>query len=109
MIGGKSESPIGALVARAVPEAKSLCTRTDLFQVASLGKHAVLAVGNDTGPMRMVTLAGAPGIALFATSESSPDLARPRGSNVIVVQSDVLEDVQVKDVTQAISALGVVS
>ena len=37
VIGGKSESPIGALVARAVPEAKSLCTRTDLFQVASLG------------------------------------------------------------------------
>ena len=109
VIGGKSESEIGNMVARAVPGAKTLCTRTDLFQVASLGRHAVLAVGNDTGPMHMVTLAGAPGVALFATSESSPDLARPRGSNVIVVESDILEEVSVSDVTQAIIALDVLA
>ena len=108
VIGGKSESPIGNLVVRAVPEAKSLCTRTDLFQVAALGKHAKFAIGNDTGPMHMVTLAGAPGVALFATSESDPDLARPRGSNVVVVQAETLEQVSVNDVIQALNALDVV-
>ncbi len=108
IIGGKAESEIAKQVVRAVPEAKSLCTRTDLFQVVSLGKHAALAVGNDTGPMHMATLAGAPGVALFATSESDPDKARPRGSNVIVVQADTLDQVSVADVTQAITALNIV-
>ncbi|MAP95556.1 MAG: transposase [Ponticaulis sp.] len=107
VIGGKSESPIGNLVVRSEPKAKTLCTRTDLFQVASLGKHATLAIGNDTGPMHMATLAGSPGIALFATSESDPDLARPRGSNVIVVQAETLELVSVNDVKNAIKALHV--
>lgn len=107
VIGGKSESPIGGLVARAVPAAKNLCTRTDLFQVASLGRHAIVSIGNDTGPMHMATLAGSPGIALFATSESDPDLARPRGSNVIVVQAETLEQVSLQDVLQAIRLLRV--
>ncbi len=107
IIGGKAESEIAKQVVRAVPQAKSLCTRTDLFQVVSLGKHATLAVGNDTGPMHMATLAGAPGVALFATSESDPDKARPRGSNVIVVQADTLDQVSVSDVTQAITALNI--
>lgn len=108
VIGGKSESEIGNLVVRAEKRAKSLCNRTDLFQVASLGIGAEFAVGNDTGPMHMVTLAGAPGVALFATSESDPDHARPRGSNVIVVQAETLENVAVSDVTRAIKALGIV-
>tara|TARA_B100000678_G_scaffold75577_1_gene62196 strand:- start:34798 stop:35811 length:1014 start_codon:yes stop_codon:yes gene_type:complete len=107
IIGGKSESPIGNLVVRAEPRAKSLCTRTDLFQVASLGRHAEFAIGNDTGPMHMVTLAGCPGVALFATSESSPDLARPRGGNVVVLEAETLEQLHVKDVIGAIRALGV--
>lgn len=107
VIGGKSESAIGGLVGRAVPQAKNLCTRTDLFQVISLGKHALFSVGNDTGPMHMATLAGSPGVALFATSESDPALARPRGSNVIVVEAETLEQVAVSDVLQAIRALDV--
>lgn len=108
VIGGRSESEIGNMVTRAEPKAKTLCTRTDLFQVATLGAEACFAVGNDTGPMHMVTLAGSPGIALFATSESDPDKARPRGSNVIVVEAEILEQVSVSDVIQAIQALGVI-
>lgn len=107
VIGGKSESQIGNMVARGEPHAKNLCTRTDLFQVATLGMKALFAVGNDTGPMHMATLAGAPGIALFATSESDPDKAHPRGSNVIVVEADTLDQASVFDVTQAIRALHV--
>lgn len=108
VIGGSAESLIGNKVVRAEPSAKTLCTRTDLFQVAELGRHATLAIGNDTGPMHMATLAGAPGVALFATSESNPDLARPRGSNVVVVQAETLEEVSTEDVFQAIRALDIV-
>lgn len=107
VIGGKPESEIGNRVVRKEPRAKTLCSRTDLFQVAALGAEAVCAIGNDTGPMHMATLAGAPGVALFATSESDPDHARPRGSSVIVVEAETLEDVGVSDVTQAINALKV--
>ncbi len=106
VIGGKSESAIGLAVTQAHPDAKTLCTRTDLFQVATLAMQASFVVGNDTGPMHMSTLAGAPGVALFATTESDPGHSRPRGSNVIVLQAPTLEDVPVSAVMQAIRAIG---
>ena len=105
VIGGKDESEVGAAVARAEPKAKNLVTRTNLFQISTLAETALFAVGNDTGPMHMATLTGAPGVALFATDESDPDHSRPRGSNVVVVHAPRLEFVSVGDVYQACQSL----
>ncbi|MEL6474377.1 MAG: glycosyltransferase family 9 protein [Pseudomonadota bacterium] len=109
IIGGKAEGAIAQEIVRAEPRAKSLVTRTDLFQIVSLARRALFVVGNDTGPMHMATLSGAPGIALFATSESNPDQACPRqpdGSEAIVVKDAVLQQVRVDDVWQIVRALG---
>lgn len=110
ILGGKAEGQIAADIQRVEPRAINLATRTDLFQIATLAAGARFVVGNDTGPMHMATLAGAPGVALFATSESSIEQASPRGPKpVIVVHGATLVEVGPHDVWQAVLALGVLN
>lgn len=107
IIGGKSEGAVAQAITRKEPRVKNLVTRTDLFQIVSLARQAIFVIGNDTGPMHMATLSGAPGVALFATNESDPDHASPRGSTVIVVHAPTLDRVSADDVWRAAKALGV--
>lgn len=108
LIGGKAEGQMAASIQKAEPRIANLVTRTDLFQIVGLAQKALFVIGNDTGPMHMATLAGAPGVALFATRESSIDHASPRGPKpVIIVHGDTLGDVRPHDVWQAITSLGV--
>jgi len=110
VLGTKTESPIAQAMQRIEPKLLNLVTRTDVFQIATLAASARFVVGNDTGPMHIATLAGAPGVALFATSESSPEQAAPRGpKHVIVVHDAVLSSVSPQDVWQAVRALGVLT
>lgn len=108
IIGSKAESELAQSIARAEPRAKNLVTRTSLFQIVTLAQQALFAVGNDTGPMHMAALSGCPGVALFATTESDPDKAAPRGSQIIICEAPVLEDLTVRDVWQAVQMLGVI-
>jgi len=108
VIGTKTEGPIASAMQKIEPRLVNLVTRTDVFQIATLAASARFVVGNDTGPMHMATLSGAPGVALFATSESNPEQAAPRGpKHPVVVHGNVLSEVSPKDVWQMIRALGV--
>lgn len=108
LLGGKAEGQIAAAIQKVEPRVLNLVTRTDLFQIVGLAKDALFVIGNDTGPMHMATLAGAPGVALFATSESNIAHASPRGPNaVIIVHGATLAEVGPHDVWQAIKSLGV--
>ncbi len=107
IIGGKSEGPLAHAIQKLEPRVKNLVTRTDFFQIATLAEKAAFVVGNDTGPMHMSTLAGAPGIALFALTESDPDHAAPRGPDVVIINSaPTLSGLSVDDVWQSVRALG---
>lgn len=107
IIGGRAESQLAQEIVRQEPRAVNLVTRTDLFQIVTLAETALFAVGNDTGPMHMATLSGAPGIALFALSESDPDQSAPRGPRPVIVNSaPTLGELSVDDVWQSVKALG---
>lgn len=107
IIGGKAESEIAVEINRIEPRARNIVTRTDLFQIVTLAEKALFAVGNDTGPMHMAALSGCPGVALFATSESDPEKACPRGANIIVGKAERLDQLSVRDVWQAVLMLSV--
>lgn len=110
VLGGKAEGQIAAAIQKVEPRVLNLVTRTDLFQIVGLAQKASFVIGNDTGPMHMSTLAGVPGVALFATSESSIEQAAPRGPGpVIVVHGKTLAEVGPRDVWQAIESLGVLN
>ncbi|WP_233356034.1 glycosyltransferase family 9 protein [Henriciella aquimarina] len=108
IIGGKAESEIALQITRIEPRARNIVTRTNLFQIVTLAEKALFAVGNDTGPMHMAALSGCPGVALFATSESDPERACPRGANIIVCKADTLDQLSVRDVWQAVQMLSVI-
>ncbi|WP_084420336.1 glycosyltransferase family 9 protein [Henriciella litoralis] len=108
IIGSKAESSLAAEILRMEPRVRNLVTRTSLFQIITLAEQALFAVGNDTGPMHMAALSGCPGVALFATSESDPARAAPRGAQVIICQADTLDQLGVRDVWQAVRMLGVI-
>lgn len=108
IIGGKPEGPLAQEIVKKEPRAKSIVTRTDLFQIVTLAERALFVVGNDTGPMHMAAIAGAPGVALFALNESNPDQAAPRGAKTIIINSaPTLAELSTDDVWQSVRALGV--
>ena len=108
IIGSKAESDIAQTIVRHEPRIKNLVTRTSLFQIIALAESAAFAVGNDTGPMHMAALSGCPGVALFATSESDPDKAAPRGGAIITCEAETLDQLSVRDVWQAVQMLGAI-
>ena len=105
LIGGPAEKEIAEAIHKLEPRAHNLVGRTTLFQIVTLAERASIVIGNDTGPMHMSTLAGAKGVALFATDESDPVQACPRGAPVKTVSAPRAEDISIGDVTQAVDAL----
>jgi|TARA_Y100001947_G_scaffold135924_1_gene123907 ADP-heptose:LPS heptosyltransferase len=108
LIGSKAEAEIAQTICQAEPRTKNLVNRTSLFQIVTLADQALFAVGNDTGPMHMAALSRCPGVALFATSESDPSKAAPRGAQMIICQAPTLDELSVRDVWQAVQMLGAI-
>lgn len=103
VIGGLQEGPLARIIQARARRARDLTGRTDLAQIAWLGARAVIAIGNDTGPVHLIAAAGAPTIALFS-SASDPSLCGPRG-HVTVFQAPDLADVAVETVYSTAIAL----
>jgi ADP-heptose:LPS heptosyltransferase len=99
VIGAPQESELAKEILRRAPRALDLTGRTDFAEVAALGARAAMAVGNDTGPMHLITASGAPAIVLFS-SASDPALSAPRGE-VSVLSAPDLKDVSVRAVLNA--------
>ncbi|MBE7217544.1 MAG: glycosyltransferase family 9 protein [Caulobacteraceae bacterium] len=86
-VGGPGEAALGVALAQA--GALDLTGRTGFDDLASLGRHAALAISNDTGPAHLLAAAGAPTVVLFGP-DSDPALCAPRGARVRVLAADTL-------------------
>jgi ADP-heptose:LPS heptosyltransferase len=91
VLGTAQEGALAREIQTTVPETIDLTGRTGLPELASLGRAAALAVGNDTGPMHLLAAAGCASFVLFST-ESDPVLCAPRGRSVTVLQRTSLAD-----------------
>jgi ADP-heptose:LPS heptosyltransferase len=91
LIGGKAESEAIETIRTACPDAIDLSARTELGDLAALGAGAMLAVGNDTGPLHLISAVGCKTVVLFSRA-SNPDMSRPRGRDVRVLQVENLAD-----------------
>ncbi|MCQ9156419.1 glycosyltransferase family 9 protein [Acidomonas methanolica] len=76
--GSAADTASAATIREAVPAALDLTGRTDLPALAGLMARASLAIGNDTGPMHLAAMMGAPSLSLFSR-ESDPRLTAPLG------------------------------
>ncbi|MCR6629370.1 MAG: glycosyltransferase family 9 protein [Magnetospirillum sp.] len=84
-------------------EAVSLAGKTQFIDILGLGRRAVAAIGNDTGPMHLLAAAGCPSVVLFS-HESDPTLCAPRG-RVGVLRRPTLAELAVDEVEAALAGL----
>ncbi|HKF73412.1 MAG TPA: glycosyltransferase family 9 protein [Stellaceae bacterium] len=102
VIGGPAERGLAAAISAACPMARDLTGETDLVEVAALGRRALWAVGNDTGPVHLLVAAGAPATVLYSAA-SDPALTAPRGPRVSILQSERLRDLGVEEVAATLA------
>jgi ADP-heptose:LPS heptosyltransferase len=101
-VGGAAERELGRAIAAAVPATRDLTGATDFADVAALGRGARRAVGNDTGPMHLAVVGGAPATVLYSAA-SDPALTAPRGDDVVILRADDLADLPVDTVARTLS------
>jgi ADP-heptose:LPS heptosyltransferase len=103
VLGSGLEADIAAEIRRMAPATLDLAGRTGFGELASLGRKAAHAIGNDTGPMHILSAAGAPSTVLFS-SASDPDLTRPVGPRVTVLRRQRLADLAMAEVAATVAA-----
>jgi ADP-heptose:LPS heptosyltransferase len=101
VLGGATEHDLARPILQAAPEALDLIGRTSLLELASLGRSALAAVGNDTGPMHLLAQVGTPVTVLFS-AESDPALTAPRGRAVTILARDSLAALTVPEVAASL-------
>ena len=83
------------------PSLVNLAGRTDIGQVAALARRAEAVVGNDTGPVHITGIVGAPTLVLMSRV-TDPVRMLPRGPHVSWLKKDDLADLTVEEVFAAL-------
>ncbi|WP_185961399.1 glycosyltransferase family 9 protein [Telmatospirillum sp. J64-1] len=104
LVGTAAEADILREITAACPCALDLCGRTDFAALAELGRGASAALGNDTGPVHLLAVAGCPTFVLFSDA-SDPRECRPLGRKVEVLQHSPLADLREDDLWSAFAPL----
>lgn len=104
LIGTAAEADTAALIAAACPEAINLTARTAFTDIATLAFGAQAAIGNDTGPMHLISLCSCPVVSLFSHA-SDPAKSAPRGKAVAVLRAHPIENINVDDVITQLKLL----
>lgn len=94
LIGTNAEVEVLDSIAARVPAAINLCGKTSIAQLATLARHATLAVGNDTGPMHIIAASNCPSTVLFSFA-SDPVRSAPVGNAVTILREKNLSELSV--------------
>jgi ADP-heptose:LPS heptosyltransferase len=97
VVGGAQETALAASIVARCPTARDLTGQTSFGDIVALGRLALRAVGNDTGPMHVLVAAGCKATVLFSRA-SDPKLTAPRGGEVIILQRPNLADLPIAEV-----------
>ena len=104
VVGSASERSLGEEVLAGCDIGHNLAGQTNLEDLFLLARDAEGAVGNDTGPMHIFAAQGCPTLVLYS-SASDPELCAQRGDTVTILRRERLQDLSVKDVVAALSAV----
>jgi ADP-heptose:LPS heptosyltransferase len=104
LIGTEPERPLADAVRGVCNEARTLIAKTTFADLAALARGAAAAIGGVTGPMHLISAAGAPSLVLFSAI-SDPAQCGPRGRKVAYLRKDSLADLPVDEVAAALADL----
>ena len=98
---GRTERLLASRVLRGSTGGISLTDQTSLMDIVALGRAATVAVGNDTGPVYLTALSGAPTVVLLSSAALS-EVSTPRGPRVELLDAARLNRLTVTRVLQAL-------
>lgn len=91
---------IGEIQALA-PEVISLAGKTDIGQLAEVARRSLGVIGNDTGPIHIAAIVGAPTLVLMS-GKTDPERMTPHGPDVGWLRRDQLCDLPVEEVVKSL-------
>jgi ADP-heptose:LPS heptosyltransferase len=97
LLGTSADATQTDAIAALEPRVKNLTNQTDFVDIAHLARGAVVAVGNDTGPMHVIAIAGCKSIVLYGNA-SDPKRCGQRGRDVTIVRVPDLQQMTVNEV-----------
>ena len=71
-----------------------------------MSKYSICAIGNDTGPMHLLSACNLNSIVLFGAG-SNPDLCAPLGKNVHILHKDIISDIKAEEVFKILKSIGI--
>ena len=102
LLGGPAEADDLEAIEALAPKAVNLAGLTSFQDLVALAHSARLAVGNDTGPMHLIALAGCRSVVLYS-ADSDPALCGQRGPAVTILRKDSLTDLTADEVAAALA------
>ncbi len=105
IIGGEAEKDVTSVISSSDNRIIDLTGKTDLFDIAELGRKAKYTIGNDTGPLHIISLTNCKTICLYCLKKSNPLKHTPLGKNTITMQDDDLANIDVKKIIDALSSI----
>lgn len=99
-IGAEAETQLLQELAALAHGIINLCGKTSFMEIASLARKAMMAIGNDTGSMHLISAVGCPALALFS-GLSDPAQSAPRGKNVTTLRGIPIETLGVDKVWES--------
>jgi ADP-heptose:LPS heptosyltransferase len=103
-VGTKQDSAAILAIRTDAPHVQDYSGRTSLPQLATLARHAVAVVGNDTGPSHLAAAVGAVTLTLMS-DRVNPTWSVPRGENAYWLQGKPLATLGVNEVFAAVMGL----
>ena len=87
IIGSEDDFLICKKLSQIFPTIRNLCNKTDFFKIAKLSKQALISIGNDTGPMHIISRGDNPTFVFF-TKYSDFSLCGQQGKRVSIIRYD---------------------
>jgi ADP-heptose:LPS heptosyltransferase len=101
-LGTESERKAIKEIIAECPGALNFAGKTSILDLVALSFGAMLAIGNDTGPMHITASTGCSSVILFS-SDSDPELCGQRGPLVTILRKKNLIDISVTEVIETLA------
>lgn len=104
IIGGPAEEKLAIEIMQEAMGTINLAGKTGFFDIASIARDACAAVGNDTGPMHLISASGVPALWIFSGA-SNPAQSAPKGEHIHVLRQRHIADIPVADVWRVFESM----
>jgi ADP-heptose:LPS heptosyltransferase len=99
LLGTNAEADVNNFIARNLNVA-NLTGKTNIYDLPALAKRAVGAIGNDTGPIHILSVTNCKLLALFDARESNVIKHGPQGAQSYTLETSPLSDLSPETVFQ---------